>query len=64
MPKKINKILEEQILAKYNYKCQLCNSTCLLRVHHKNYFNIGEEKDDDIILLCNECYKKFHNIKE
>lgn len=43
-------------------KCQLCSSTKNLNVHHNTYKNLGHEEPEDLIVLCNECHKKFHNI--
>ena len=43
------------------YKCQLCGTDGVqLHVHHKTYDNIGEEKPDDLIVLCKACHKKQH----
>jgi hypothetical protein len=54
------KITRDKILFKYGYKCQLCNKSKSLEVHHKTYENIGEEKDDDLIVLCHSCHSKHH----
>ena len=43
------------------YKCQLCGTDNVeLHVHHKTYDNIGEEKPDDLIVLCKACHEKQH----
>lgn len=49
---------------KANFKCELCNNTGLLNVHHKSYKNHGYEVDhlEDLIVLCEDCHKKFHDI--
>lgn len=45
-----------------SYKCQLCDkSQTTLNVHHKNYENKGRETFNDIIVLCHNCHKKYHN---
>jgi len=41
--------------------CQLCNSKEGLHVHHRTYERRGEELDEDLVLLCAECHRKFHN---
>lgn len=51
------------------YKCQMCGSNHKLVVHHRNYDNHGKEHTfdvmkSDLIVLCNKCHKKFHNIEE
>lgn len=54
-------------LQKANYKCQLCGKTGKLNVHHRTYENHGMEHvkkvaDSDLIVLCEDCHRKFHNI--
>lgn len=49
------------------FKCQLCNSTDNLRTHHKTYNRHGYEHipaviKEDLIVLCEECHAKFHDI--
>ena len=45
-----------------NNKCQLCNSNGHLHTHHRAYKNLGHEKLNDVIVLCQACHEKFHNI--
>lgn len=57
--------LYKKYLAKY--KCQLCSCKGNLRTHHKTYDRHGYEHEmevlrDDLIVLCDECHKKFHDI--
>ena len=50
-------------LEEAEYKCQLCgNKGVKLHVHHNTYEHIGDEDMNDLIALCEECHKKFHNI--
>lgn len=42
-------------------KCQLCGTTGKLNVHHNNYECLYNETDKDLIVLCEECHKKFHD---
>ena len=43
------------------YKCQLCGrSDGLLDVHHNNYDNYGQEKLEDLVVLCRSCHSDFH----
>lgn len=46
-----------------NYKCELCNGSTKLNVHHKSYDNHGDEYHhlEDLIVLCSDCHAKFHN---
>ena len=53
-------------LKKSKYRCQLCGNKGVLNVHHKTYENHGREHiksvaDSDLIVLCKDCHKKFHD---
>lgn len=41
-------------------RCQLCNSTKFLQTHHRTYERLGKEDPGDLIVLCDDCHKKFH----
>lgn len=49
---------------KAKYKCQLCGGNNCLNVHHKSYVNKGFEimNMEDLIVLCQECHQKFHEV--
>ena len=50
-------------LNKSKYKCQLCGKKNIkLNVHHNTYENLGKEKEEDLIVLCDKCHEKFHDI--
>jgi len=49
-----------QAIERAKGRCELCNSTVLLRVHHKSYERRGEEQKEDLIVLCESCHAKFH----
>lgn len=42
-------------------RCQLCNSTNRLHVHHRTYERRGCELPTDLTVLCADCHGKFHN---
>jgi 5-methylcytosine-specific restriction endonuclease McrA len=45
------------------YKCQMCGlSTRFLQVHHKTYKNVGNEKPEDVIAICESCHQKTHGL--
>ena len=45
-------------------RCQLCNSPKKpLNVHHRTYDRVFNELPEDLIVLCEQCHKKFHDIK-
>jgi len=53
----------EMTLIRANYECQLCRSKYKLNVHHNTYENRGNEKDEDLIVLCEDCHAKHHGKK-
>ena len=57
------KVMENKIKQSGN-KCQLCGSTKNLNVHHNSYEHIGNELNhlNDLVVLCKDCHKKFHDI--
>jgi 5-methylcytosine-specific restriction endonuclease McrA len=59
------KIIRQLVINRIK-KCEKCDSTINLIVHHKTYVNLFNEFQhlDDLTLLCKECHKKNHkNIK-
>ncbi len=42
------------------HRCQLCNSSDSLQVHHRTYQRLGCEKMGDLLVLCAECHTLFH----
>jgi 5-methylcytosine-specific restriction endonuclease McrA len=58
------KQLRKRKLRLSGYKCQICGSKEDLNVHHNTYENRGCEKDEDLVVLCNECHKKHHGITD
>lgn len=54
-------------LRRAKYSCELCSAKAKLNVHHRTYKNHGLEHrrsiaDSDLIVLCEKCHKKFHDI--
>lgn len=41
-------------------KCHLCKSKTMINIHHKSYKRIGNERLNDLIVLCNLCHSKLH----
>lgn len=58
------KIIRNIIIRRDGHNCMLCCNGNDLQVHHKRYFNKGVEYEhlDELITLCSDCHKKFHNI--
>ena len=53
-----------------NFACQKCGDMKNLEVHHKTYYVngksiVGKEKQhlDCLMLLCEKCHEKEHNVK-
>lgn len=55
------KIKKEYALQWADNRCQICNSTENLNVHHRVYGNVGNEKPNDLTVLCKDCHSLFHN---
>lgn len=54
----------EKAKARAGYRCQICNahqSDVMLHAHHRTYERLGNERPDDITVLCEECHGKFHD---
>jgi hypothetical protein len=42
-------------------RCQVCNGRESLNAHHRTYENLGNEGEMDLIVLCKDCHKLFHD---
>lgn len=42
-------------------RCQVCNAGGELHVHHRTYERVGEERDNDLTVLCEMCHTIFHD---
>ena len=51
-----------QALTRAGYKCQACSRRdTTLDVHHNSYENYGNERPQDLIVLCRPCHQRLHN---
>ena len=41
-------------------RCQVCNSSGPLEVHHRTYQRLGREAPGDLTVLCRACHARFH----
>lgn len=48
-------------LANAKNRCQLCNRSKNLEVHHRTYERFEHELPEDLTVLCQECHQKFSN---
>jgi len=55
------KDIRKKALIRGNKKCRMCGSKENLQVHHNTYKNIGNERDEDLTVLCKECHEFFHD---
>lgn len=46
-------------LRRAGYRCQVCNGSDRLEVHHRTYERIGQEDPADLTVLCHECHELF-----
>jgi hypothetical protein len=50
-----------QALSHAGYRCQVCGQSGVrLDVHHNTYENYGDERQQDLVALCEECHGLFH----
>ncbi len=54
-------IVRRDALKAAEYRCQVCNASTTLHVHHRTYERRGEELPADLIALCADCHKLFHD---
>jgi hypothetical protein len=61
------KIKADYIKQERGFRCQMCNISGYvmpLHVHHNTYERLGHEKGSDLIVLCVDCHKIFHEHKK
>lgn len=54
------KTMRRRALAAAEHRCQTCNDTKNLDVHHRTYERQGEELLSDLTTLCGSCHAIFH----
>lgn len=52
--------IRRRALKAADYRCQLCPSDKNLNVHHRNYYRLGSEWDEDVVVLCKICHSLLH----
>lgn len=56
----------EEAKARANNRCQVCNKSraeVQLDAHHRTYENLGNEKQEDITVLCRDCHELYEKNK-
>lgn len=54
------------IIRLYDHSCQRCKnrfSKRFLQIHHLHYGTLGNEKPEDVLLVCKPCHEKIHRRK-
>lgn len=54
--------LREAKLLEANYRCQKCKRKSRLQVHHVDYARLGRERLSDLMVLCESCHEKEHDL--
>lgn len=52
----------KKALDRARHRCQACNTQDDLHVHHRTYERRGEERDDDLTVLCRSCHSRIHGL--
>jgi hypothetical protein len=51
------------VFEKYGKQCEVCKSEKDIHLHHFDYENLGKEKYDDLVPLCESCHFTLHDSK-
>lgn len=49
-----------EALARAGHRCCLCSKRGRLEVHHNTYDHLGDERPEDLAVLCGTCHPGFH----
>lgn len=55
------RVTRRMMLDHAEHRCQVCNGTQLLQVHHRTYARLGRERFQDLTVLCDACHAKHHD---
>ena len=66
VPLRLNELeyeaLRQGVLRRDGWRCQFCGSMTNLEVYHQNFrSHSGEDAEDNLITLCNNCHSSLHN---
>lgn len=53
-------VRREGALRRAGHRCQLCNGSERLQVHHRTYERVGNELPEDLTVLCFGCHRRLH----
>lgn len=43
-------------------KCAVCSTIQNVHIHHKSYKRLGKERKEDLVALCGQCHRTFHEL--
>jgi 5-methylcytosine-specific restriction endonuclease McrA len=52
-----------RVLIRAGHKCELCNASGLIDVHHRTYDHYAQEQQNQLMALCRSCHRRFHGIE-
>jgi 5-methylcytosine-specific restriction endonuclease McrA len=55
--------LRTRILQSRGGKCEVCGVKHRLQVHHLTYERLGNERDEDLKVLCWACHEREHGLR-
>ncbi len=55
------KARRNRVLIRAGNRCELCNTSGLIDVHHRTYDRYADELLNDLIALCRSCHLRFHS---
>lgn len=54
--------IRERALERAEFCCTDCGATRKLQVHHLTYANVGAERPEDLVVVCEECHLVRHGL--
>lgn len=56
------RLLRKKALERLGRKCSVCGSIDeqKMTVHHLSYRNLGQERSDEVVVMCQDCHEYFH----
>lgn len=55
------KQFRQQMIFTSGKVCQVCSQRRHIEIHHLNYYCLGKETPQDVIILCRQCHQRVHD---
>ncbi len=52
--------MRRALFAERGKSCEWCHATAKLHVHHVTYERFGQERPEDLVILCRDCHMRVH----